>query len=315
MSKNFIFSFFIIFFAVSLQAKAELPNLCDLVCGRLKLSSTPAEVWQLQAMKESRQRDWRQSETGYEKAQLLALQWFHQHFQNVRQNQPVHPHFNKAFGIFLRDSLRFENGSTEENPLLDTAVFAVADLVMLGNENKSTWMEMLGDLLLMKKGNDFCYLAAAAYQQAAQTTTDEMTRVTWERKAIFAMEKRIINPAFFDKPRETRFLTALREEASRGNIEVNFPVFMHNFQYWPSEKTAYPAFVENQLKLDRSEERKLVPSRDITLPGVDPKAVKRNFTYNVYAIFILLALFTSVGLLFRRFKKAAQQQQEVDSKE
>ena len=144
------------------------------------------------------------------------------------------------------------------------------------------------------------------------SSKDEATHVSWDRKAIFAMEKRIVNPAFFDKPRETRFLKALKAEAAKEKIETTFPAFKTNHQFWPAEETAFFTFVENQLKLDRGEERKLVPSRDITLPGVNPKEIKRNFTYNVYAIFILLALFTTVGLLYRNFKKASIEQEKMD---
>ena len=183
-----------LFGSVPLRATVGTVNLSDLVCGRVQLNTAPQALWQLKSIQNGAgeaNRIWRSFDSAREKTQSLAIVWFHQNKIISENNHPVHPHFNKAFGLFLKDSLLF----SEVSPVLDTAIFAVADLVLLATERKSIWLEMLADLLLMKKGGDYCYLAAAAYQRAASFSTDEATHVAWDRKAIFAMEKRIVNSA------------------------------------------------------------------------------------------------------------------------
>lgn len=219
--------------------------------------------------------------------------------ENAKKGVSFHRHFNKAFFVWL----------TRNAPGFNRNEVLASTLQLYLNTGAPVYLEMAGDLIL--KWNDtpeLPYLAALAYWRAGEKSKDEQVKKDWQRKAVFAMENPILGPGQFDKIREYRFREAVRAE------EYENPTLPESgeIQFWPDTKSPFFTFAQEQVKIDLEKNRKTVVSRDITLPGVDPKEVKRNVKYNLYAIFVLLALFTTIGIMIFKFRKAARQLDEEE---
>ncbi len=303
----FLFSF--LFFSGYFQSKAQVASVLDILAGvKIELNEKDASVWKSAvtaslANKSITQEMQPDSAFPQNDIRREILSWIDKHLPSQQPEVPFFSHFNKAFGLFAETNL----------PAASIQQVITEVLFLYALNPHPAFLEMAGDLLLMKgQKNELKYLAAFAYEKAAENSSLADAKKTWQRKSVFSLEDKILGPAYYDKIREYRFKEAFRAERKRAEAQTAMKFPEGNIENWPQEISSFANFAEKQMDMDRESSRKLVVSKEIILPGVDASAVKRNVKYNLYALLIFTALGGMVFYVLRQYNRATKKQAKED---
>lgn len=267
----------------------------------------------------------------------LFFQYLEQNDARTDLTAPLFPDENRNFGAFLRDSLGWAIDFTGQEPEVARALQGI--LMMIRHAETAppqTAWEGMGDLLLcLPDVPEAKYMASFAYERAALYASDTLIRDQWRDKALFCLEskaekKQTYNPRRFyqlEKIINEQFTeSAARAQAFKDQeaallADGNPPVETYSptdlpwiytpsgniIDFWPEREAYEPLRVVNAELLNEGSKVGADPNADPRNKKLDPKMVKRNVSYNLYALLIFTILFSVMGVIIWRFRKASKE--------
>ncbi len=234
---------------------------------------------------------------------------------------PLFPHFNGGFFFYCQDSLRWGK-NTYDTESYQRMVESIIDLILLSKEHP-VYFELLGDLL--SQNTDLVisnWLGCSAYLRAMHLVPNHQAK--FENKALYALEHPMVVHRRFDMYQFTQFkkhfqadLDAVqkveiayldKEPDSFSEVKEllseTYSTSVNGFRYIHSRDTGMVAKVIHKA-ISQNDEKKDTPLRFAGEAELD-KAVKRDTTFNAYAIVVILSVVSAlifIGLKVRSNRK------------
>ncbi len=234
------------------------------------------------------------------KSELLVAQYLSRYGNKA----PIHKGFNGGFYGFVQDSMHWEVGAPEATAYLQV-LNTVAGLYRMDKAHGAVYLELLGDLLTEEPGKfNSNYISCLSYLRAA-LLVDENGQKTYERKALFALES--------PRDREDRFnlyrFTQLKK-ALKIDIDSSASVLATTNSSADPIKAGFrsedPGRLAKILTKSKSQIEEKAKRAKRYAGDVDLKVeVKKDSTFNTFALFLILIIVGAAIYIFRRLKKGS----------
>lgn len=259
--------------------------------------------------------------------------------KRVNESAPVYPEINRNFGAHLRDSQGWSIDFTGQDSDVALAIRALMNVIRHSEgEVPVTAWEGMGDLLLcLPDQPEAKYMAAFAFEKAALVASDTMIRDQWRDKALFCLEskqekmktynprrfynlEKVINEEFdLAAARVAEYQAAETKALDAGSTPEDFlenatlPWTYVNSEniidFWPEREGYEPQALINAELLNENSAIGADPNADPSNKKLDPKSVKSDVQFNLYALLIFAVLFGAIGTIIFKFRKAARARQ------
>ena len=267
----------------------------------------------------------------------LFYRYLQENDQRDNKTAPIYPEENRKYGAYLRDFLGWTIDYKGQQSDVALALRALMNVVRYteGPVPVTAW-EGMGDLLLcLPEIPEAKYMASFAYERAAVYASDTLVRDQWRDKALFCLESRaeaaktynprrfynlekVINDEFDAASERTAAYEAKEAEAiAAGTNPLEFyseealpwknPESNNIIDFWPNREEYDPLDMVNSELLVEGSKIGADPNADPRNKKLDPKMVKRDVSYNLYALLVFTVLFSVIGVMVWRFRKAARE--------